>query len=106
MAISEEARHRLFGRLEVVMSALPSARVTSDERRPLDPGDRGAEPPWAAGEEELPASPQLAAAMETVRERFEDRWCDESVPVLGGLYPPPGGPVAIAAPGGRLYNLG
>jgi len=60
--------------IEIVAWQSPSSRWAST----------GDEPPWpGGGEEELPASPELAAAMETIRERFEDRWCDESVPALG-----------------------
>jgi len=70
------------------MSALPSARVTFDERRPLDPNDWGAGPPSAAGEEEeLPAGPEPAAAMETIRERFEDCGAASRCPALAGLTP-------------------
>jgi hypothetical protein len=34
-----------------------------------------------------PPSPELRAALEAIRDRFERSWCDEPVPALGGLTP-------------------
>lgn len=42
-------------------------------------------------------SPQLRAALEQIRDRFERQWCDEPVPALGGRTPRD----AVADPEGR-----
>jgi len=61
------------------------ALVLSDERRPLRAGEV---PPSPEGLGGTPLGDgDLASAMVQIQEQFESRWCDESVPALGGLTP-------------------
>ncbi|MGH9010767.1 MAG: SEC-C domain-containing protein, partial [Acidimicrobiia bacterium] len=88
---SEERANRILG---VLQAGLPGMRVVvSDRRRPLDlrtlrqqtQRDDAASP---APEGFLdPDDPQHAELFEQIRDRMERRWCDESVPALGGLTP-------------------
>lgn len=90
---SEERAERI---LSAVRAALAGAVVVSDERTPMDVASilrrkeleeslfpaahADAEPAWADG-------PEAAEALSEIRDRFELRWCDESVPALDGLTP-------------------
>lgn len=80
--MSEVRHERVLG---VLLELLPSAQVVSDERRIVEPSE------WNEAVEDLHAdptpSPELVQAMEAIRDRFEERWCDDSVPALGGLTP-------------------
>lgn len=44
--------------------------------------------------------PQHAELFEQIRDRIERRWCDETIPALGGLTPRE----AAADPGGRTSS--
>ncbi|HLI52692.1 MAG TPA: SEC-C domain-containing protein [Acidimicrobiales bacterium] len=71
-------------RMDRVLSRLPAARVLSDERRPLAPG----ETPRPPAHLPQPADPdELAAVIRQIQDQMEARWCDEQVPALGGLTP-------------------
>jgi hypothetical protein len=80
--MSETRMDRALARLS---TELPDAELLSDERRPLRPGEMPPIPDHMA-------APSLGAADLTeasaqIQERVERRWCDESVPALGGLTP-------------------
>lgn len=90
---SEERAERVLG---VLRGAFAGLRVISDRRRPIEPAGLaelarrlgppggGAAVPFGATD----ASGGLSAeVMEELADRFERRWCDESVPALAGLTP-------------------
>jgi hypothetical protein len=75
--------------LSVLQEHFPDSVVVSDHRTPLDVETfqrRAAEMGHT-----VPSPPEdnaaTAAALAELRDRFEQRWCDESVPALGGLTP-------------------
>jgi hypothetical protein len=84
---SEERADRV---LDVLRGALPGLRVVSDRRRPLDAAEllrrKPARPPGAPGRD-ADAAALPADVVEEICDRFERRWCDESVPALGGVTP-------------------
>jgi hypothetical protein len=77
---SEERVDRV---LETLARRLGRQRLVSDEREPLSwrPRRAGGRD---FGEEPVELVPALKAQ---VQEEFEQRWCDEPVPALGGLTP-------------------
>ncbi|HZT67241.1 MAG TPA: SEC-C metal-binding domain-containing protein [Acidimicrobiales bacterium] len=86
-------------RLERVLSALrsevPEITVVSDQRRPLKPGEV---PPTPRHLQQPDIEPDdVPEAVEAIQDQMERRWCDESVPALGGLTPRQ----AAADPAGR-----
>jgi len=82
---SEERADRI---LDVVRAALPDAKVVLDQREPMDAADMVLRRPQTImSAENLPDDPEIMAEMARLRERIEERWCDESIPALGGLTP-------------------
>lgn len=90
--MSEERAERV---LAAIRAALADAVVVSDERTPMDaatltkrkeleddPSPHGADvvDPWTD-------DPEATKALMEMRERYELRWCDESIPALGGFTP-------------------
>lgn len=82
--MSEERLDRVLG---LLAAELPSAKVVSDARRPLDAETMRETPAGSVAPFDDEDSPALRAALEEIRDRFERRWCDEPVPALGGLTP-------------------
>lgn len=77
---SEERLDRLLDRLGRM---LPGSQVLEDEREPM-PVDA----PAATSEPEVRSpDPGTRAVLSEIVERQERRWCEESVPALGGLTP-------------------
>jgi len=80
--MSEARMDRALGRLS---TELPETELLSDERRALRPGEMPPVPDHIAN------SPldgvDIAEVSVQIQEQFEHRWCDESVPALGGLTP-------------------
>ncbi|MGH9268882.1 MAG: hypothetical protein ACRD0D_12000, partial [Acidimicrobiales bacterium] len=68
--------------LQLLADVLPGARVVSEDRTPLAPGELPV-PPRAAGHA-VALDPDALAQIQDLLER---RWLDESVPALGGLRP-------------------
>jgi hypothetical protein len=68
-------------------------RVVSDRRRPLDlatlrqPAQRKGAGSPSPGTFLDPDDPQHAELFEQIRDRMERRWCEETIPALGGLTP-------------------
>lgn len=77
---SEPRLERVLGLLADV---LPGARLISDQRAPLAPGELPTPPAPLAGAGAAPGPEALAE----LQEFFEQRWLDESVPALAGLTP-------------------
>ena len=71
---------RLDAVLAELRTALPDARVDSDERRPMAPD--AAAPP-AGG----PVDEAMREALLQLADRHERQWCEEHVPALGGRTP-------------------
>jgi hypothetical protein len=85
--MSEERADRV---LDVLRDALRGVRVVADRRRPLDAAELLREKP--AGAAGAPGRDAAGVALpadvvEEICDRFERRWCDESVPALAGLTP-------------------
>ena len=94
--VSTSSEARADRVLAEVHRHLPDARVHQDRRAPLDAallseakgrglnafpiGDRFLD-------DEVEVTPELEAALDSMQEQFERRWCDEHVPALGGLTP-------------------
>jgi hypothetical protein len=68
--------------LAVLKNALPDARLLSDQRAPLAPGQLP-RPPRLPGPGVVPGPDAIAELQELI----EQRWLDESVPALAGLTP-------------------
>jgi hypothetical protein len=78
---SEPRLERVLARLKDV---LPDARLISDQRSPLAPGQLP-QPPRLPDRGMIPGPD--ADALAELQELLERRWVDESVPALGGLTP-------------------
>jgi hypothetical protein len=96
LRVSTTSEARADRVLATLGTAHLGARVVSDRRRPMDMASviRRAEleralAPEGGGLIPGPAegSPEVAAFLEEMRNRFEERWCDEPVPALGGITP-------------------
>lgn len=96
---SEERADRV---LATVLAGLPGALVVSDDREPMDfeaiqaeaAHDAAAGAAGGGPSLVLPGlgdsaddDPEMAEALEEIIDRMERRWCDESVPALGGRTP-------------------
>lgn len=89
---SEERADRVLAR---VLASFPDARVLSDRRAPMDIKEmmRRQEQPCGPSPSDMPDgasaldAPEVTALLAEVRDRFEQRWCDESIPALSGLTP-------------------
>ena len=68
--------------LALLEQVLPDARLLSDQRAPLAPGQLP-QPPTLPGPGVTPGPDALAQ----LQELLEQRWLDESVPALAGLPP-------------------
>ena len=81
--------------LDTVRSALADVRVVRDERTPMDLAtmarryevEQALFPDRAGAGGVDPDDPEVAQVLEAQRARYEERWCDESVPALHGLTP-------------------
>ncbi len=82
--MSEERMDRV---LSVVLEEIDGAAMVRDKRRAFDPSDIASARRRAARPAEVPDSPELRAHLEQWRDRMEVRWCEESIPALGGLTP-------------------
>jgi tetratricopeptide (TPR) repeat protein len=83
ITVSTMSEERLDRVLEVLRGQLGEHRTVSVEREPFEQlrhrvGGR------ARTDEPIEVDPALKAQ---VQDQFEERWCDESVPALGGLTP-------------------
>jgi hypothetical protein len=86
---SEERAERILG---VLRAGLPALRVISDHRRPVDLASwpdqiEEGDAPSPPGGLIDPNDPEHAELIEQIRDQMERRWCDETVPALGGLTP-------------------
>jgi hypothetical protein len=89
---SEERADRV---LLAVLAAFPDATVLEDRHTPIDVTAMtrrhalDAESSTVTEPEIAPAfdTPEALAFLDELRDRFERRWCDESVPALSGLTP-------------------
>ncbi len=82
--------------LAAVLAAFPDARVLADEREPVDlasmrrlqarDGLADLSAPGPDGPNPLD-DPEIRALVEQQRDGYEERWCDESIPALGGVTP-------------------
>jgi hypothetical protein len=79
--MSEVRMDRIAGEL---IELLPRARAISDTIEPLESAAALAIPERAARE---PVDADVKAALAEQLAHFEERWCSESVPALGGLTP-------------------
>jgi hypothetical protein len=80
--------------LELVQSKLKAAQLVHEERTPIDTAKYLKDArKTATGSGPIglnrpdPDDSTTAAAMAQVRDRYEERWCDEPVPALGGVTP-------------------
>lgn len=95
VSVSTTSGERADRVLSTIRGVFPGASVLTDRRTPMDmkamlrrqelesgrsPGD----PPHRAAALD---TPEVVALLEEVRDRFEQRWCDESIPALSGLTP-------------------
>ena len=89
LSITTMSEKRADRVLDGLRSALPGLRVVSDRRRPLDAAEllRERGRPSDAPDRDAAGIALPADVVEEVCDRFERRWCDESVPALGGLTP-------------------
>ena len=85
--------------IDAVLTGIPGADLVDDDRTEADAtevarlaAEQRAQ--LSSGQPGLPDlrpspadDPALAAALAEIRERQEERWCDESIPALGGLTP-------------------
>jgi hypothetical protein len=92
--IETNSEWRMERVLNIVTSQLRSAKVVRDEREPIDPARYLAEVSAGQGADgsprlplAMPDDPAVLATLHQMRERFEERWCDEPVPALGGVTP-------------------
>jgi hypothetical protein len=82
LTVTTHSEARVERVLDVLLDALPGARVVSDERVPVDTGKLPSPPPFAPPE--ITLDPDIVGELQ---DRFERRWIDESVPALAGLTP-------------------
>ena len=107
LTVSTNSEARADRVLATVLQGLDGSRIVSDERTPMDlssgtgvgsiPGLPGAIGGGSAGgrpagsgaltPEQIAADPDLTAALDDMRSRMEERWCDEQIPALGGRTP-------------------
>lgn len=94
LSVSTTSEERADRVLATVLAWFPAASVLADRRTPTDikamlrrqelktgfPGD-------APGRDPALDTPEVAALLEEYRDKFEQRWCDESIPALSGLTP-------------------
>lgn len=89
---SEERADRI---ISTIRAGAPDAVVVEDVRRPMDFAslmhrkrlEERLHPGEAVEDTSAMDDPEALALMAEMRERFEERWCDESIPALGGLTP-------------------
>jgi hypothetical protein len=88
---SEERVERV---LAAILPALPTATIVGDVRTPLDlsrertPDETEEHPvPIGSSQQARLDDPAVAEAVTQMRDRYEERWCDEPVPALGGWTP-------------------
>ncbi|MDQ2826129.1 MAG: hypothetical protein M3Y04_04070 [Actinomycetota bacterium] len=82
LSVATHSEPRLDRVLAVLRNALPDARLVSDQRTPLAPGQLPS-PPTISG----PAPPGDPHTLADIQDLLERRWIDESVPALAGLTP-------------------
>jgi hypothetical protein len=85
-ANSAERADRL---VHTLLKAAPGARLLRREERSLDEAREVARAAGTPPQEPLdPADhPELAAALDSLMQGYEERWVDQSLPMLGGLTP-------------------
>ena len=82
LEVQTHSEARLDRVLAVLADALPDARLLSDQRTPLAPGQLP-HPPTLPGPDVAPGPDAIAELQELI----EQRWLDDSVPALAGLTP-------------------
>ena len=106
--IETNSEERMDEMLEIVQGKLKAAQLVRDERTPVDTAKYLKEAKAAAGTAGPPSlglpppeDPGLKTMMQQVRSRYEERWCDEAVPALGGA---PRGRRRPTRPGARRWS--
>lgn len=82
LQIDTHSEPRLHRVLALLGEEMPGARLVSDDRTPLDPGELPAAPSAFHGTAHV--GPE---ALREIQDLLEQRWIGESVPALGGLTP-------------------
>lgn len=80
LEVTTTSEERIDRVLRLLAAELPSSKVVTDERRPLDADtmlSSAFDLPDPFEEDDTPA---LRAALDQIRDRFERRWCDEPGP--------------------------
>lgn len=92
--IETNSERRMDLVLGFLRGKLKAAKLVRDERTPVDAAQYLEDARAAAGSAGPPSlglpppeDPGMKAMMQQVRNRFEERWCDEAVPALGGVTP-------------------
>lgn len=81
---SEPRAERVLARLE---EAFGVVEVQSDVREPFQWPTGSPEPVDAPEPIDLTSNPDVHAAVQAYIERYEQRWCDETIAALGGITP-------------------
>lgn len=95
LSVSTTSEQRAERVLSAILASFPDASVLTDRRTPADIKammrrqelEARLFPGGAPDRATALDDPDVAAQFAEVRDRFEQRWCDESIPALGGLTP-------------------
>ncbi|MGH9111869.1 MAG: YecA family protein, partial [Acidimicrobiales bacterium] len=95
VSVSTTSEERADRVLSTILGVFPAASVLTDRRTPLDikamlrrqQRESGPAPGDAPHGDPALHTPEVVALLEETRDRFEQRWCDESIPALSGLTP-------------------
>ena len=84
---SEERTERV---LTAIRASFPDAKVIADERTPIDMraiAKLAKAQPGPFPVNDAFETPEMAAVLEELADKYERQWCDESIPALGGRTP-------------------
>lgn len=85
LVLETNAVERLRALQAILLEVDPQARLVDESMEPLDAlADRASDDPDAAEADQPQLRPEDFAAM---ARRYQDRWLDDSIPVLGGETP-------------------
>lgn len=95
LSVNTTSEQRAERVLSAILASFPDASVLTDRRTPADIKammrrqelEARLFPGGASDRATALDDPDVAAQFAEVRDRFEQRWCDESIPALGGLTP-------------------